>query len=130
MVFWGTPDLRNNKLNGFMAKAENWAGAVSPRRGSPIPHTLEGHSKKLKRHYALLYQEKEGTFTQKLATVPDGKWFLTDIVSSQRLGTYTGKELREKGLTVTFVNGYSPLKIIRMMPLSQMSAKWIDKYRK
>jgi hypothetical protein len=129
IVFWGTPDLRGGKLKGLMAKATVWADAVSPRFGSPIPRTLEGHSDKLERHYALLYQETPGTYTQKLSTVPDGTWFLDDMVSQQKLGAWTGKELREKGLTVTFVEGCSPLKAIRMMPVRQMRAKWPANYR-
>lgn len=129
IVFWGIPDMRDDKLKGMMAKAGEWADAISPRRGSPIPRTLEAHSDMLKRHYALLYQETPGTYTQKLSTVPDGKWFLDDMVSGQKLGTYNGEELRSQGLAVTFVEGYSPLKIIRMMPLDQMQAKWLGKYR-
>ena len=130
IVFWGTPDVRDGKLAGLMARATVWADAVSPRFGSPIPRTIEGHSDKLKRHYALLYQETAGTYTQKLITVPDGKWFLDDMVSGQKLGLYTGQELREKGLEVTYVEGYSPLKIIRMLPKGQNKPRWLEKYRK
>ncbi len=129
MVFWGTPDLRGDRLKGMMAQAAGWAGAASPRRGSPIPHTLEGHSDKLKRHYALLYQENAGTYTQKLATVPDGDWFLDDLISSQKLGLYTGRELRENGLALTFAEGYSPLKVIRMIPAGKNAADWSQRYR-
>lgn len=129
IVLWGTPDLRDGKMKGLMARAAVWADAVSPRYGSPIPRTLEGHSSKLGRHYALLWQETPGTYTQKLSTVPDGQWFLDDMVSAQKLGTYTGRELREKGLEVTFIEGYSPLKVVRMMPVKDMRAEWIGKYR-
>jgi hypothetical protein len=130
IVFWGTPDVRDNKLKGLMEKTAIWADAVSPRRGSPIPKTIEGHSDELKRHYALMYQETPGAYTQKLTTVPDGTWFLSDLVAQQKLGLYTGKELRENGLPVTYVEGCSPLKVIRMMPVEKRSKiRWIKKYR-
>ncbi len=129
IVFWGTPDMRDEKLKGLMQKATVWADAVSPRYGSPIPNTIEGHSEKLKRHYALLYQGTAGTYTQKLITVPDGEWFLDDMVSGQKLGLYTGQELRENGLELTFVESYSPLKVIRMLPKGQNMPGWVDKYR-
>ena len=129
VVFWGTPDVRDGKLAGLMTKATVWADAVSPRAGSPIPRTIEGHSDKLKRHYALLYQETTGTYTQKLITVPDGEWFLDDMVSGQKLGLYAGKELRENGIELTFVEGYSPLKVIRMLPKGQSKPTWLEKYR-
>ena len=129
IVFWGTPDMRNGQLKGMMARASDWAQATSPRCGSPIPCTLEGHSDKLQRHYALLYQETAGTYTQKLTTVPDGVWFLDDMVSSQKLGLYTGKELRENGVALTFIEGYSPLKVIRMISAKKTSANWNTCYR-
>lgn len=129
IVFWGTPDMRDDKLKGLMQRAAVWADAVSPRHGSPIPNTIEGHSDKLNRHYALLYQETVGTYTQKLITVPDGEWFLDDMVSGQKLGLYTGQELRENGLELTFVGGYSPLKVIRMLPKGQDKPGWVEKYR-
>lgn len=129
LVFWGTPDIRDGKLAGLMTKATVWADAVSPRAGSPIPRTIEGHSAKLKRHYALLYQDTPGTYTQKLNTVPDGEWFLDDMVSGQKLGLYTGQELRENGLELTFVEGYSPLKVIRMLPKGQNKPTWLETYR-
>ena len=61
--------------------------------------------------------------------MPDGKWFLDDMVSGQKLGLYTGQELRESGLGVTFVEGYSPLKIVRMLPKGQNKPRWLEKYR-
>jgi hypothetical protein len=129
IVFWGTPDMREDKLKGMMDKATIWADAVNPRKGSPIPNTIEGYSDKLKRHYALLYHETAGTYTQKLITVPDGEWFLDDMVSGQKLGLYTGKELRDNGLELTFVEGYSPLKAIRMLPKEQNMPRWLEAYR-
>lgn len=130
LVFWGTPDIRDNKLKGMMVKATEWAGAISPRRGSPIPRTIEGRSDALKRYYALMYHETPGTYTQKITCVPDGKWFLTELVGQKKLGLYSGKELREKGVKLTYIEGYSPLKVIRIRPVKKRSrSKWINKYR-
>jgi len=129
LVFWGTPDMSGGRLKGFMARTAEWAGVANPRAGSPIPHTLEGRSDFLNRRYALLYQETPGAYQQKLLSIPDGKYFLDDAVSSQRYGVYEGKELREQGLPVEFIAGYSPLKIIRLFPLAQIQADWSSKYR-
>ncbi len=129
LVFWGTPDMSGGKLNGFLARAAEWAGVRNPRSGSAIQHTLEGRSDFLNRRYALLYQETAGRYVQKLNSIPDGKYFLDDMVSGQRLGIYEGKELRESGLPVEFVRGYSPLKIIRLLPLAQSKTDWMEKYR-
>jgi hypothetical protein len=129
LVFWGTPDYKPELLKGMMARAAEWAGVIDPRQGSPIPYMLEGHSDELNRHYALFYQDTPGAYTVRLPHVPDGLWFLDDMVSTQRIGLYTGKELREKGLQLTYADGYSPLKIIRMMPKEQILADWATKYR-
>jgi hypothetical protein len=106
-----------------MVRAAAWAGVNDPRRGSPIPHALEARSESLKRNYALFYQDKPGQYTQKLTATPDGEFFLDELVSDEKLGVYTGKELRESGLTLRFEKGYSPLKVIRMLPKSQ-SGDW------
>lgn len=131
IVFWGTPDFRPEYLQGMMARAADWAGVVSPRKGSPVPYTMEAHSDTLGRHYALMYQITPGDYTQKLPMVPDGDFFIDEMVSDQKLGTYTGKELREKGLDVSFVKGCSPLKVVRMIPLKMMKhvPQWLDLYR-
>ena len=114
-----------------MSRAADWAGAVSPRKGSPVPYTLEAQSETLGRHYALMYQITPGDYTQKLPMTPDDDFFVDEMVSDQKLGTYTGKELREKGLDVSFVKGCSPLKVVRMIPLKMMKHRpqWLDLYR-
>jgi hypothetical protein len=132
LVFWGTPDYTPEQLKGMMAKAASWANIHSSRLDSPVPYTQEGDSASLHRHYAMMYQETAGEYQQRLPLTPDGNWFLDDLVSGQRLGTYTGKELREQGLPVSFEKGYSPLKIIRMIPVDQASwggIEWLGKYR-
>ncbi len=132
IVFWGTPDFRPECLQGMMSRAADWAGVVNPRKGSPLPYTLEAHSETLGRHYALMYQITPGDYTQKLTMAPEGEFFIDDMVSDQKLGTYTGKELREKGLEVSFIKGYSPLKVIRMIPIKMMKnqPQWLDLYRR
>ncbi len=119
IVFWGVPNYRPQYYQGMMVRAAAWAGVNDPRRGSPIPHALEARSESLKRNYALFYQDKPGRYVQKLPATPDGEFFLDELVSDQKLGVFTGQELREQGLPVTYEEGYSPLKVIRMMPRNQ-----------
>ncbi len=76
LVFWGIPDYKPALLPGMMARAAAWAGVQTPRRGNPIPYTLEMQSAELGRHYAIMYQETKGSFRQRLPQVPDGQWFL------------------------------------------------------
>ncbi|HEY3378631.1 MAG TPA: beta-galactosidase [Armatimonadota bacterium] len=129
IVFWGTPDYKPALLQGMMARAAAWAGVVDPSKGNPIPQMLEGDSAKLGRHYVLLYQETPGAYRQMLANTPDGQWFVDDMVSDQKLGVFTGKELREQGMAITYAEGYSPLKILRMIPVKSIDADWKTKYR-
>ena len=129
IVFWGTPEYTLSSLKGMMLRAAKWAGVKDPHQGAPIPHMIEAHSDKLKRHYVLLYQEKLGTYSQPFPETPDGEWFLDDMVSGQRMGLYRGDELRLGKLPLTFAEGYSPLKIIRMTPKNQVLADWVSKYR-
>jgi hypothetical protein len=119
IVFWGIPNYRPDYYRGMMVRAVEWAGVHDPRRGSPIPDALEARSESLKRNYALFYQDKPGQYTQKLTATPDGEFFLDELVSDEKLGVYTGKELRENGLPLRFEKGFSPLKVIRMLPKSQ-----------
>lgn len=43
-----------------------------------------------------------------------------------KLGTFTGKELRERGLELRFDERHSPLKVVRM---SSGRPSWAGKYR-
>jgi hypothetical protein len=90
---------------------------------------LEGDSALLGRHYALIYNETPGVYTQRFPAAPDGDWFIDDVVSDQRLGVYTGKELRSKGMPVAYYDGYSPLKVYRFIPAAKVQADWVSKYR-
>jgi len=75
-----------------------------------------------------MYQDVPGVYRQKLPGVPDGEFFVDDIVSEQRLGLYRARELRE-GIDLTWLNGMSPLKILRMIPRGEMNSMWTEKYR-
>lgn len=128
LVFWGIPDYKPELLKGLMGRIAQAAGVVNPRAGNPIPHALELDHKTLKRHYALLYHETPGDYTQKLPGVPDGEWFVDDMVSGYRYGIRKGETLRTEGIQLTFTGGASPLKILRMIPKDQIGASWVGTY--
>ncbi|MFZ2657991.1 MAG: hypothetical protein WAX69_23875, partial [Victivallales bacterium] len=128
LVFWGTPDYTPEKLKGFMANVAKWAGVTNPRTGSAIPLMLEGDHKDMKRHYAVMYQDMPGEYVQKITGVPDGRWFIDEIVSDRKMGVYTGEELRKNGIKLSYPDGSSPLKILRMIPEDQIQ-DWSKKYR-
>lgn len=126
LVFWGIPEYTPQRLSGFMSKAAQWAGVVNPAKDNPIRLMIEGKNDSLKRHYAILWQETPGKYIQKVPGVPDGTYFIDEMLSSAKFGTFTGKELREQGLPVEFRENYSPLMVIRMIP-GQPS--WAKNYR-
>ncbi len=130
LVFWGVPDMKPELLKGMMAKIAQSAGVVNPRAGNPIPYALEADHKTLKRHYVLLYHETPGEYTQKIPGTPDGEWFIDDMVSGHRFGVRKGDALRTEGMKVSYTDGDSPLKILRMIPKDQVQAPWADKYGK
>jgi len=131
LVMWGTPDMKPSLLKGFMANAAKWASAVNPRAGSAIPRMIEGDHKELKRHYALLFNETPGEYVQKIPGAPDGRWFIDEMVSDQKMGVYTGEELRKDGIKLVYLEGFSPLKILRMIPEDRLGQNraWHTKYR-
>ncbi len=129
VVFWGTPDIGEKRLAGMMGKIADWAGVENPLKDAPLQYFFEAKNDSLKRHYLLAYQEKPGTYTVPVFAVPQGEWFLDEMVGSQRLGLYSGAELRKNGLSLTWTEGYSPLKIIRMISSKTIGAPWKDKYR-
>jgi hypothetical protein len=112
----------------MMTKALQWAQIKDPTAGNPVPLMLEAHNDHLKRHYVLMYNEKPGTFQQAFPNMPDGKYFLDDMVNDERLGVYTGKLLREKGPELIWRSSMSPLKIIRAIPYDVFKDKWVDRY--
>jgi hypothetical protein len=128
LVFWGCPDYSSPKLKGFMQNVAKWAGVDLSRQNSPVPLTMEGKHKAMNRHYAIMWQSTPGTYKQPLPLVPEGKFFIDDLVSGQRLGVHASEDLH-KGVPLTWVPGLSPLKILRMIPYKSMSARWVDKYQ-
>jgi hypothetical protein len=124
VLFWGTPDYKPALMSGFMQRALAWAGVTDPRQGNAIPLMLEGRSEALKRAYAILWQAKSGAYTQRLPNAPDGTWFVEDLVTNEKFGSFTGKELREAGINLTFHPGQSPLKVLR---LGAPQAGWMKK---
>lgn len=127
LVFWGCPDYSAPELKGFMQNVAKWAGVDLSRQDSPVPLTMEADHSFLERHYAIMWQDIPGTYKQKLPMVPEGKFFLDDLVSGQRLGVHTSDELRN-GIPLTWIPGLSPLKILRMIPYKHMGAYWVDAY--
>ena len=113
IVFWGVPDFDGDNVKGMMAAAAKWAGIRSSGAECPVKRFIEGENKTLDRHYLLLYETTPGTYVVKAPHIPDGTWFVDDPVSWQRLGRVDGKTVREKGVTVTWTPGYSPLKYLR-----------------
>lgn len=130
VVLWGTPDSGVPELTGLMGDIARAAGVTNPREGNPIPLMLEAQRPDLKRHYCLLFSETKGSMVQKIPNVPDGDYFIDDMVTGQRLGTFSGASLRTEGMPLTYAEGYSPLKILRMIPSKSIDAKWLDKYPK
>ncbi len=128
LVFWGTPDYSSESLKGFMAKVCAWAGVKTPRASNAVPLTLEGNHAELNRHYAIMYQDKPGAYSQKLPAVPEGEFFIDELVSGDRLGIYQSSELRG-GLPLKWEAGASPLKILRMIPKKEMGSRWSELYR-
>jgi hypothetical protein len=128
LVFWGVPDYKPELLKGLMGRIAQAAGVVNPRAGNPIPYALEMDHKTLKRHYALLYHEAPGDYTQKLPGTPDGEWFVDDMVSGYRYGIRNGETLRTEGMQLAFTGGASPLKILRLIPKDQAGSQWREKY--
>ena len=132
VVFWGTPDIDGDNLRGMMSAAADWAGYRNPLAGCPVRHFIEGRNESLGRHYLLLWNEKPGTFVVPVPNVPDGEYFLDDPVSQMRIGLRSGREMREGGLSLTWHEGHSPLKYVRMIPRDRAgfnkSGGWAAKY--
>ncbi len=134
MVFWGTPDYQQRYIGGMMSRAAAWAGVPDPRQGNPIArmwemkssHTSAHASQPVERYYAVLYEDTPGTYLQRLPSIPDGNWFLDELVSDRKLGYYRGQELREDGVPLDFLPGASPLQIIRLSP---DNVHWGHRYR-
>ena len=133
IVFWGVPDFDGDNMKGMLAAAAKWAGASNPRADSPIQYYIEGENKRLKRHYLLLWKGEYGSYVVNAPHIPDGTWFVDDMVSGRRIGLFDGKTVREKGLRVDWGEGYSPLKYLRFSErsawFSESSGVWCEKFQ-
>ncbi|MCK6488242.1 MAG: beta-galactosidase [Planctomycetes bacterium] len=129
LVLWGTPRQGDPALAGFMHRLAAWCDAGDPRAGSPLPRLLEGDNPALGRRYAVVWQDRPGEYPAVLPAIPDGEWFVDELNSGQRLGVYTGAEARRGDLKLAFIDGYSPLKVLRFMPKAQVGADWAGKFR-
>ncbi len=117
LVFWGIPDYHPLLLKDLMPRACAWACVSKTKEENPVPGMLVGVNEELGRWYAVLCEDKPGTYAgQKIAAMPDGEWVAEELVSDEQLGAFTGRNLRENGLTLDFRNGASPLKVIRFLP--------------
>lgn len=114
LVFWGTPDYRDPSLQFILKRALGWAGVTDETASNPIPLMMEASNERLKRHYVILWEDKPGHYTQRFPFAPNGKLFIEELVSDQRVGIFDGKTLRDNGLELNFEFGYSPLKVLRL----------------
>jgi hypothetical protein len=132
LVLWGTPDYKPELYAGFMTKVAEWAGAAAPAGANPMPFMFElSPMDGRMRHYAVIYEKNAGTYTQRIPSVPDGTYWVDDMVTDRRFGTYTAEELRDKGLEITIDDTTSPLRIVRFINLkdSITGNQWREKYR-
>ena len=132
LVLWGTPDYKPELYKGFMTRMAEWAGAVAPADANPMPFMFElSPMDERERHYAVIYEENAGTYTQRVKNVPDGLFFVDDMVTDRRFGTYTADEIRNQGLEITIDDESSPLRILRFIAMDEKQAKasWLPKFR-
>lgn len=128
LVFWGCPDYRPERLEGFIERAALWAGIQNPYKGNPVVFMQEGKARGGERRYALLYRSTPGRCRQRIITLPDGEYFAEDLVSDRKLGRIRGEKLRTEGIELDFLPGASPLQILRFTPMSQYKTEWSMKY--
>lgn len=129
LIFWGTLDFSTGANRGVMAAAAQLAGIKNPKLGNPVEHMVLASRNDLGRHYALLYQEARGTYRQKITHIPDGAWFVDDVVSGERLGVVDGRRTRLDGVQLAFRQGQSPLQILRFISMKEADAAgWAKNY--
>lgn len=131
IVFWGTPDISGNKVKGMMKRASDWAGVNNPLADAEIARFTELTNEKRKRHYGLFYTEdKFGKFRVKFPNCPDGDFFCDEMICDFKIGRYSGKVLREKGIELEWVKGASPLKLVRIIPAKEADKSWVGSFNK
>lgn len=130
IVFWGTASCEQEKMAGVMASFAKAAGITDERGPRPIPLMLQARrADDLGRHYAILYHEKPGVYNQPISALPDGEWFVDDMVSGLRYGLVNAEFARKEGLPLRFEDGASPLKVLRFISRKGMgNTAWTGKF--
>ena len=130
VVFWGVPDICGDNMKGVMKRAARWAGVSNPLERRELRYCVEGCNKRLGRHYLLAWQETPGAYRVVAPHCPDGRYFMDDPVSCERLGAVDGASLRAGGVVVEWVRGRSPLRFLRLIPEKTVSDRcsWPSKY--
>jgi hypothetical protein len=132
LVLWGTLDYKPELAEGFMARVAAWAGATAPADANPMPFMFELSPMDGRlRHYAVIYETVAGTHTQRIPNIPDGTYWVDDMVTDRRFGTYTAAELREHGMEINIDDTITPLRIVRFINVkdSITGNQWREKYR-
>lgn len=131
VVFWGTPDLKGENMKGILAAIADAAGAIDKSKARPLPLMLQAKHDTLGRYYAIIYNEKPGSYRQPISQIPDGDWFVEDIVQGKRMGFAEGKTVREDGITLDFRTEETPLKILRFTSREDMAkTPWAGRFGK
>ncbi|MET0262776.1 MAG: beta-galactosidase, partial [Rariglobus sp.] len=129
IVFWGTASAKHEDMAGVMASIAKAAGVVDERGPRPIPLMLQARRDDLDRHYAIIYNEKPGSYQQPISELPDGEWFVDDMVTGRRYGLVDAAFARKEGIPLKFEDGESPLKVLRFITLANMgNTAWRQKY--
>lgn len=129
VVFWGTTSAKQEEMAGVMASIAKAAGVVDERGPRPIPLMLQARRDDLDRHYAIIYNEKPGLYHQPISALPDGEWFVDDMVTGRRYGLVDAAFARKEGLPLSFEDGASPLKVLRFITRKNMgNTTWTEKF--
>ena len=125
VVYWGLPSMSHGGMKGTMAAAAKWAGIVE--RPAPVADFFEMTNSKAKRHYGFFFRECEyGEKTVLFPNCPDGTYFADEMLTQRKLGLFTGRDLREKGISLVWEKGLSPLRCVRL--ISNLKAPWTGAY--
>lgn len=125
VVYWGLPSMSFDDLKGTIAAAARWAGIR--QKPAPVPDFFEMSNPKANRHYGFFFREcAYGEKTVVFPTCPDGTYFADEMVTQRKLGLFTGSDLREKGVSLVWEKGLSPLRAVRL--IANPRASWTKDY--
>ena len=125
VVYWGLPSMSFDDLKGTIAAAARWAGIR--QKPAPVPDFFEMSNPKANRHYGFFF--RECAYGEKIVvfpTCPDGTYFADEMVTQRKLGLFTGSDLREKGVSLVWEKGLSPLRAVRL--IANPRASWTKDY--